>query len=107
MTCASPGYHSTLLVFALGFLMAAIRFLAFNPASQRWFLAGADSWDLHAWVADGDFAGEELVFSDARRLGGGVTLTEFRYRFEQPTAAPRLLPSRSGPTHDVRPVPIS
>jgi len=50
-----------------GHELAPIHFLGFNPASQRWFLAGADSWDEHAWVADGDFEGEALVFSDVRR----------------------------------------
>jgi hypothetical protein len=69
-----------------GHELAAVHFLGFNPASQRWFLAGADSWDEHAWVADGDFTDEELVFFDARRLRGGVTLTHYRYRFQQPAA---------------------
>ena len=72
-----------------GHELAAIHFLGFNPASQRWFLAGADSWDEHAWVADGDFEGEALVFSDVRRLGGGVTRTEVRYSFQQ--SAPNAL----------------
>ena len=65
--------------------LAAIHFLGFNPASKRWFLAGADSWDEHAWIADGDFAGKKLVFSNSSRLGGGVTLTEVRYTLEQST----------------------
>lgn len=66
-----------------GHELAALHFLGFNPASGRWFLAGADSWDQHAWVADGAFDGDALVFSDAARVGGGVTLTEFRIRLEQ------------------------
>jgi len=67
-----------------GHEFAALQFLGFNPASQRWFLAGADSWDQHAWVADGDFKGDALVLSDISRPGGGITLTETRYSLEQP-----------------------
>ena len=79
------------LAFALGLLLATSvsaeyrNGARFNPASQRWFLAGADNWDEHAWVADGDFEGKTLVFSDSRRAGGGITLTERRYTFEQTT----------------------
>lgn len=75
-----------------GHELAALRFLGFNPASKRWFLAGADSWGEAAWVADGDFAGQALVLSTARRFGGGVTLTEIRYSIEQP--APGALRAR-------------
>lgn len=69
-----------------GHELAAMRFLGFNPASKRWYLGGADSWAERAWVADGAFDGEALEFRDSRRLLGGITLTEFRIRFEQPSA---------------------
>lgn len=66
--------------------MAALRFLGFNPTAKRWFLAGADSWDERAWVADGDLAGESMVFMDVQRQGGGISLTHIRTSLEQPTA---------------------
>jgi len=68
-----------------GHALAALRFLGFNPAAQRWFLGGADSWDEQAWVADGAFEDDTLVFSDVQRARGGVSLTEVRTRIEQPT----------------------
>lgn len=72
-----------------GHELAALHFLGFNPASQRWFLAGADSWDEHAWVADGGFLGDALMFSDVRRVGGGIALSTSRHTFVQ--SAPNSL----------------
>lgn len=65
--------------------LAELRFLGFNPATRRWFLAGADTWREAGWIADGGFEAGALVLSDTRRLGGAVTRTEVKYRLEQPT----------------------
>jgi hypothetical protein len=66
-----------------GHPLSAILFLGFNPTSQRWFLAGADSWNEHAWIADGNFEGEALLLTDSGRSGGSITLTERRFKLEQ------------------------
>lgn len=68
-----------------GHELTGLHFLGFNPGSQRWYLAGADSWDEHAWVADGGLAQGTLEFSDVARRGGGITQTANRFRFEQST----------------------
>lgn len=66
-----------------GHRYASVYFLGYNPASESWFLGGADNWTERAWVADGSFEDKRLVLTDTQRRRGGVGRTEIRYSFEQ------------------------
>ncbi len=67
-----------------GHEFSSVFFLGYNPGSTRWFLGGADDWTERAWVADGEFESEGLIFTDTRRRNGGIGRTEIRHAFSQP-----------------------